>query len=229
MKVILSEVLKANITLVGGHLLSSDEQWSALSEKLGTEVILEGSIPGVAINVTAPGIKSSLDLAPKRYLIGKDRISFQLLPDRTVVEIEYPTTTRMDTLITAVVEAISLNTSTGEVARMFGFNIEAIYKLPSGRRAPEFITQHIFAPEVFPGRGLVLVGGVPRLHFVRDTKHWFINIEPRFGDENSDKVYIAINLHYDKSAKRTDLNRDFLKEGFSEVWKEASSLLKGLQ
>ena len=225
------EVLKANIVLVGSRFFLDPGQIEALGESIDAEIIEADPVPGLSLNISTPGTPSSFDLAPKSLTIGKDRITIMLLPDRTSIEMEYPTTLGINRLAYVSSRAIALNSKEMSNLRAFGFNIEASYRLASGRHARKFIANNFLASEVFEQHGFELEGGAVKLNLRREHKEWNINIEPRAGTGVGDanKVFANVNLHFPNNdpALRSQ-PQPFLTKELDELWKQCNALMEGL-
>ena len=222
------EVLKANLVLLGLRLVHTASQKSAFDSKVNVDTIESSPIP---LPIPIPNIQTGvgqIDLAPKKLTLGRDRIALDLMPDRTTVSIDYPTDANdLEKLAKVARTAIEVSDVGNQQLRAFGFNVEVVYKLTDGEQASEFISRNIYAPGLFQDAGFSIIGGSSQLVLVKDGQLWNVTVEPRFGKPDSNKIFTAINLHYDYEKGGTPPSLAVMTESLVAVWKQAHSLEKG--
>lgn len=223
------EVLKANVVLVGVRLLGTPEQTTEFRMALDTECKESNPIPGLALSISTPGLPSNLDLVPKTLTIGRDRITLQLIPDRTIVEMEYPRCDTLERLNYVTSLAYAHSAVSIQNLRAVGFNLEAVYQLSNGETAGEFMSNRIFSQGLVGESGFKLRGGSTKLHLVRGRKQWVINIEPRLGDNLGSKIFVNMNLHFSNEAGPVMPSQEFIGESLSELWNQAQTMMDDLQ
>ena len=221
------EVLKANLVLVGLRLIRTDDQKAAFDAKIKVDTLVSSPAPGASFNVQSPS--GPLDLIPKTLTLGRDRIAIDLMPDRTTISVEYPTGEH-DLNRLAEIARIAIDTSDvgNQQLRAFGFNIESVYKLTDGELAGDFISNHIFAPGILHNSGFQTIGGSSKLMLLRDDQLWNIGIEPRFGDFESNKVFMTLNLHYVCTSGGPRPSRSTIVKSLKTVWDQAEAIVEGI-
>jgi hypothetical protein len=219
----IEDVLKVNFTQVGVQLLSGPQERAAFNSHVGAEVS-EAVGEGITFGVSPSGFTSPLPMVaqPHVLMLQKERTTLELIPDRSTITRDYPENIgAIDRLSDVAGYAIEMSDIESQEQRAFGFNIEAVYELTSGEKAFQFISSRVFAPHLLRDAGYTLVGGSPRLRFLRGEQIWNITLEPRFGDPDSNRVFIRLNLHKDGSEIPS---KDLIKESLREVWGQSHAI-----
>ena len=217
MTVIVQDVLQANLALVGVELLSSDEERERFVQGAGTDV--SGAIAGVGLP-PIPGLTArSRDLElGQRLRLARDRIELEVVDDRAVIGIEYPSKDKLGRLAEIATLAIKSSDISDHDLKGVGFNMEAVYELTSGLTAYEFLAGRVFAPNLLQAAGYSLRGGSARLHFTRGEEVWNITLEPRFNNPEENRLFASFNLHQNTNRMPKP---DSIKPTLESVWDQA--------
>ena len=185
------EVTKANVVFVGLGLLQSPDELTAFKGAVDTDVISSGGIiiSSIAAATTETG---------RMLSIQRDRIELELTPARSTISQEYPPLdNKLERLATVAGLAIT-HTDLGDATPgAFGFNIEAVYDQESGLTAYEYLAERLFATDLTnEGDDWKLTGGAAKKILESGpTEHWQVNLQPRFNDLATSKIFIGLNLH----------------------------------
>ena len=221
MPVEVQDVLKINIVFVGISVLDDPGKIAAFSDAVGTDVDLlrvgEDIRFGGGISPAASAV--GLGLALQR-----DRINIRSSLDRSTIEREFPLESDLQRL--AEVADKALRGREGEDhPRAFGYNLELVYDQDSGSPAFQYIGKRLFREDTFAPEGWALAGGAGRLVFGSAAGRWTVQIEPRFGDENSSRVYLNLNFH--KEEQRLPDRAEMLRT-FQHVWSQSHDFARCL-
>ena len=179
------------MVLVGVRLITEDER-ASFTRIVGTDVVVEETGPNVTLNLPA----APIHLMPQRLALPKERIALDLQADRTTIIRDYPLKDDLSRFSDVIRYAIE-RSDTGRLSlRAYGFNIETVYDLEEGKTALEYFSTQVFRHSLLGGSAFQLIGGKPQLSMLRDGDLWHVNIEPRFGDPTSGRLFFNWNLHY---------------------------------
>lgn len=211
------DVLQASLALVGVELLGSDEERERFVQGAGTDVA--GAIAGIGLPLI-PGLTTrSRDLELGQSLrLDRDRIELEIVDDRTVIGIKYPSKDKLARLAEIATLAIKSSDISDHDLKGVGFNLEAVYELTSGSTAYEFLAERVFAPGLFQASGYSLRGGSARLHFTRGSEIWNITLEPRFNNPEESRLFASFNLHQNTNRMP---KTDSIKPTLESVWDQA--------
>ena len=211
------DVLKANLTLLGVGLLSSNEERERFGRGAGTDIT--GAVAGIALPPIPglPALSQELELG-QRIRLDRDRIELETVADRTVISIEYPSKDGLDRLSEIAILAISSSDISAQELRAVGFNMEAVYEQTSGATAYEFLAERVFAPKLLQAAGYQIRGGSARLLFTRGDEIWNITIEPRFNRPEETRLFASFNLHQNTNRMPKP---DSIKPTLESVWDQA--------
>lgn len=221
----IGDVLKTNLVLIGVRLLNTPDARAKFDDGVGTDVSETGV--GITLNISVaplPVGPTQLELG-QTLTLNRDRITLELTPDRTTINRDYPSKDDLARLAEVAALAIKSSDTHNLGLRAVGFNIDVVYEQTTGLTALSFLVGRVFVPKLFQSAGYQLQGGAARLHLLRGEQVWNINIEPRFNNPESTKVYASFNLHRDtKSLPQPD----HIKASLEEVWDQAYSIVKSL-
>ena len=189
---IVRDVLKANVVLVGLGLLRDAESVAAFSEAIGSDVLLDDD--GLIVGV--PGVDPKL-LEDSEF--HRKRISIKLLSDRTVFEGEFPTKSSMSKLGDVLAKATESSTRHQGSLSSYGYNLELAFDQSSGVSSLRYLSDRLYSKSEFVPEDWSLVGATGRLFFESPQGRWTIQVEPRFNDPNSSRVFMSINLHKEET------------------------------
>ena len=217
------DVLKINLVLVGIQLLGKPEERSVFGDSVGTEISeVVGS--GVTSSAGPSGYSAPVPALeqPRALILDKERIKLELFPDRSTISRDYPQRSDIDRLAEVTGLAIGSSELGDQQLRAFGFNIEVAWESTSGESALEFISTRVFAPDLFRDSEYRLIGGSPRLQLLLDDMLWNVAIEPRFGDPESNRIFVSMNLHREESEIPTEPD---IRDSLAQVWNHAHAFL----
>ena len=211
MPVNVQDVLKINIVFVGISVLNDSGEIAAFSNAVGTEVVSEGRI-GIVRELS-----SVAPVGGRKLALQRDRINIDSFPDKTIIEREFPSKDDLQRLAEVADEALR-STETEELPRTFGYNLELVYDQDSGSSTFQYIGKHLFQEVAFTPEGWAFEGGAGRLLFSSPAGRWTVQIEPRFNDETSSRVFLNLNFHKEER-RLPDL--DEMLNTFQNVWSQA--------
>ena len=212
------DVLKVSIVLVGVPLLRSPEEIDKFRDDVGTEMVVSGA--GLRIGIPEGNPEPGVSVA-----LNKDRIGIDLTPSRTSVQRDYPLQddlSRMADVIGLAIEA----TDTSETSpRAFGYNIELVFDQTTGKPAIEYLSDRLFRSDLATSLGWEPIGGAGRLFFSDEASRWSLSLEPRFQDEESGRVFLSANRHFDEPRlPRTEE----IQEALEDLWDQAHQFIQQL-
>ena len=210
---IVRDVLRANIVLVGLGLLRDAESIAAFSDAVDSDVILDDA--GLIIGVPGGNAHS-----PESSEFHRERISVKLLPDRTVFEREFPTRSSLHYLTDVLGKA--METRQQGALHAYGFNLELAYDQTSGVPSLRYLGDRLFAKSEFVPADWSLVGATGRQNYDSSRGRWTIQVEPRFNDPDSTRVFMSINLHKEETSL-PDANG--VRQDFESVWDQAYEIV----
>ena len=215
------DVLKANLTLVGVGLLSSQEERERFGKGAGTDV--SGTVAGITLPAIPglPVLGQDLELG-QRLRLDRDRIELEIVGDRTVIGIEYPSKDTLGRLAEIAVLAIRSSNIADHNLSAVGFNLEMVYTQDSGLSAYEFLTKRVFAPNLFQAVGYQIRGGAAKLLLTRGEEIWNITLEPRFNNPEENRLFASFNLHQNTSRMPKP---DTIKPTLESVWDQAHLIM----
>lgn len=209
----ITDILSTNIVLLGINLLESQEKVNAFGKQVKSEVVSETLIASL--------VPEHGDALPRNLQIPKDRISMQCSPGRATVQKEYPEHDQLERLSDITSYAIQNSDLDEGLLISFGFNIDMVLELPPERTASRFLADLLFASSPRPVDEWTIIGGTGTLTFQNEEKQWTIRAEPRFGDRESSKVFLSLNLHIDNQSVP---NRDKIHDFLQSTWANAHAL-----
>ena len=185
------DVLKVNIVLVGVPLLRFSEEVDKFRNDVGTEMIVSGA--GLRVSVPEGNAEPGVSIA-----LNKDRISIDLSPSRTSLARDYPA--QKDLVRMAEVSRLAIEASDTSDAkpRAFGYNIELVFDQTTDKPAIEYLSERLFRGDLATSLGWEPIGGSGRLFFRDGVSRWSLNLEPRFQDEQSGRVFLGANRHFEE-------------------------------
>ena len=207
MAVTVTDVLKANLVLVGVELLRGEEQFKVFRTIVDTEVTIA---PGPGLLIGAP---SDIPLPGHILSLNRDRIVLELSPSRSTINRDYPSKEGWDRLAKVAWHAIATSDLTDQQLRAYGYNIELVYEQNSGLPALRYLGERLFQSALFSDIGWESMGGSGKLNFMDDEERWQVLIEPRLNDAETTKIFLSLNLHKQEQTLPTEENiQDSLKK-----------------
>ncbi len=213
-----SDVLKANVVLVGLGLLRDLESVSAFSERVGSDVLLDD----VGLTVGVPVGKKEL---PSGSEMQRERISVKMLPDRTVIEREFPSRSDLRYLGQVLEKASETAGAQQRALRAYGYNIEVVFGQISEAPSLKYLGARLFGKSEFVPANWSVVGAMGQLYFDSPMGRWTIQLEPRFNDPNGDRVFMSLNLHKEE---HTLPDAGSVRQSLESVWDQAHDIVARL-
>ncbi len=207
------DVLNVNVVLVGLGLLNSPDELEAFQSSIDAEV---RSVAGpLVVGVSTASLETG-----RRYELPRERVSLDSSSGRTTVQREYPTKDDLERLSKIVSCAIEHTDLQNPSPRAFGFNIELVYDQTSGNSAIQYLGERLFGGQDLGVEDMELVGGSGRMVLDSPAGRWAVQVEPRFGDEQSSRVFMSVNYH--KQEQRIP-KLDEIRQHLHEIWEMAKS------
>ena len=212
MAVRFQEVVKANLVLVGFHLLSSQQAVESFKSQAGTEVVSAGIgfVADMNSGLTAPG---------QSLVLNRDRITLETSSSRSAVIRDYPERENLSRFAEIAGLAISNSTDSSDVApSAFGYNVEMVYDQDSGAPAFYYLASRLFKHSLPGVGGGLLVGGTGQLIFDENGRRWQVNVEPRFKDGATSRLFLSLNMHRNEQRLPEE---DEIEASLDETWNKA--------
>lgn len=205
MPIEIQDYLNANLVLVGGSLLNSDDERSSFRQSMDAEIVFSDG----AFAHDLPSPLAPLQAVPARKLqISRHRVEVEVIPSmRSIIKQEYPSDD-MSVLAKTATVAISSTREIGEITA-HGYNIELVYDQTSEPRAVTYIANRVFAalPRI---EGWRPTAGTAAIRFRDSTDNtWNVTIEPRLNEDTTRKVFFRLNLHFSGGPDPEDIGKSF--------------------
>lgn len=178
MSVDITDWLSASFVLVGPGLLSSENEIRSFSSKVSSEIAVESPFGPEAGPL-------------RRIVLNRDRISIDLLSQRSEIKQEYPPDD--PTKLVEVTVAALQDSANKEGITAHGYSVEFVYNQNSYPTAYQYIAKKLVSLSE-PGRNVLGASVQLRLED-NDEGVWNIDIQPRFRRDDTSKVYCSVNLH----------------------------------
>ncbi len=195
MSIEVTDCLSASVVVVGVGLLGSEQELKSFSDSIPTEIVVENRL----------GPEGSLG---RRLQFNKDRILIEITPQRSSIRQEYPSDD-LSILAGVAGNAIKHTTNVQDI-RAHGYNVDLVYAQNSAISASSYIAKRMFS--TFPkNEAWKVIGGHAGLRFQsNDGRMWIADIEPRFRQDDTNKIYFRLNLHV-QGRPDTDTIHDLLR------------------
>ena len=181
------DILKVSIVFIGEELLKTPDQYTAFSDAIDTEVTIE--FPNVATGQFQGNLGSV-----RKIELPKERITLELSENTTVVNIEYPQYESLSRLIEITGHAINNTELDSSSSITLRYIIDLVYDQSSGESALQYVGKRLFGDFKIEIDEWSLGGGIGTLDFNSKEGRWYLQLEPRFRDENATKVFMSLNL-----------------------------------
>jgi hypothetical protein len=186
----LREIINVNFVLLNHGLLSNNAQIQEFEQAVDADVRLEG---GMATNVLTG------ETHPSRTLhLDRDRIVLNLSQLRSTIMREFPLLNSLDEELSRfaeVAEQALSATGLSEVTFDFGYNADMVFDQDAEDTALGFLGNRLLNGRIFSQSGRELVGGTCKVIVEDDSGQWNYTFEPRAGDLQRRRVFVATNLH----------------------------------
>ena len=188
----LREIINVSLVIVNLELLATDDAVQRFQTAADVDVRYGG---GVNIDVISGQSNQSRVLH-----LDRDRINLNLAAARSAITKEFPAINNLEGETSRFAEVVNHALSAGQHinnARYdFGYNAEMVFDQDISPTAFEFLGDRLIKHENIAQPGCQFLGGACRM-VIRDehSRQWTYNLEPRFNDVQTSRVFININLH----------------------------------
>ena len=212
------DVLKVNIVLVGVGLLRLSDEAMKFRDAVGSEMTPSetGMLAGFSLANAEPGVAVSLN---------KDRIKLDLSPSRSMITRDYPLRDELDRLADVIRLAISVTDTSNQQPTGFGYNIELTFDQTTGKLASQYLSDRLFRNDLTTSLGWQQLGGAAQLFFHDQESRWSLTLGPRFQDEDSGRVFMSANRHFDEP-RLPDTDR--IHQSLEALWDQAHQFIQQL-
>ena len=187
----LREIINFSLVIINLELLTSDDALRGFQNAVDADIRHGG---GVSIDAATGQTQQARILN-----LDRDRIVLQLSPTRSSITREFPAVNNLEAearrFAQVVDNALTAGHSLNGARHDFGYNAEIVFDQDYSPTAFEFLGERLLRGErVAPPNGR-FVGGACRMIFVDELGQWTYNLEPRFNDPQTSRVFINVNLH----------------------------------
>ena len=215
--VVVKDVLKANLVLVGVGLLGTATEFNRFSSEVDGEVIASGQSMSMdaQTNLAEPGRLFSLD---------RDRITLDLSRSRSTIARDYPREDDLGRLVEVAWCAINCSEGAGGRIRATGYNLELVFDQTSGEQASRYLARRLFGDGLRDaGLAWELVGGAGRMSYWDGQHQWNIGVEPRFNDPTTTRVFLTVNMHRDGFSPSSS---EEIKASLGKIWRQGDNFIR---
>lgn len=187
----LREIINFSLVILNLELLTSDDQVRDFRNALDGDVRPGG---GVSIDAATGRTQQARTLH-----LDRDRININLSPSRSSITREFPSvdnlTADAERFAHIVDSALTPRHSLEHARFDFGYNAEMVFDQDHSPTALEFLGQQLLRTERIALPNRRFVGGACRLIIADALGQWTYNLEPRFDDLRTSRLFINVNLH----------------------------------
>ena len=217
MTVHLLDAVSNNLVLIGTGLLNHEDQVARFKAAFDLDLRLE-------IGVVANAITGAMEQS-RTFTSNRERTSFSLSPSRTTITREYPTLNDLEKFAEVVTLAIDCSEVDRGELRTFGYNFEMVFDQDTESSAVRYIGERLIGRDRLGETGWELTGGAGRVSFRgADGQRNFV-VEPRFGDEETTRFFLSVNLHRQDTPLPDQLE---ITHTLKALWSEATAFVERL-
>ena len=217
MAVDLLDVVSSNLVLIGTGLLNHENEIERFKTAFDLDMRLE-------IGVVANAVTGTTEQS-RTFTLNRERISLNLSSSRSTITREYPTRSEFTRFAEVVTLAIDCSEVDRRSPRTFGYNIEMVFGQDTGLPAVRYIGERLIGPDHLGESGWELTGGAGRVSFNSAGGRRNFVVEPRFGDEETSRLFLSVNLHQ----QETNLpEQDEITKTLESLWSEAIAFVERL-
>lgn len=219
MVALLQDVVSASLVLVGVGLLNEPDELERFRNAFTSELLVQagpGLVTDMASGVTEPG---------RELTLGRERIRLTLHSSRSTIAIDYPDDDGLDRFAGAIASAVAFTDTKGRVPGAFGYNMDLVLDQDSEEPAIRYIGRGLFRSRLPEALGQNFVGGSGRLIATDTVGRWTIDVEPRFNDNSTSRIFLRVNLHKDEQRLP---NEDEIRKALLQVKDRALAFAGGL-
>ena len=207
------DVLKVDLAFAGIMLLRDVSEIEAFRRSIDADAVVTD--------------KGTFSLG-KRIVLGRERILLEsdISPSiQTIIGREYPTIDGLGRLAEVARCAIVETNLSDQQLQGYICRIDLIYDQDSGLPAATYLANRLFAPDLQSYEGWDLREGSCRMIFAEGENQWAIFVEPRFGNEETNTVYLSVARRMDEQSIP---EQSQIEETLREVWIKAQDFLNRL-
>ena len=215
----LHDALKAEVVFVGVKLLKTPEEIRQFRDRVGFDFQVRS---GTA------GNRETGDFHPiEGIFLQRERIAINSLPDRAIVEKEYPSLDDPTSEWTRLAEITGLAMDCTEEStrnpRACGYNLHLVFDVNSEHETAMSVGARVLTERPLGKSGWQLVGGSGRMIFGDGNRRWTFNLQPQqVANPTNNRVNISTNLHIEESRVPTGAE---IRRTLSELWGETHEFI----
>ena len=187
----LREIINFSLVILNLELLTSDDAVRAFRNAIDADIRYGG---GVAIDAATGQTEQA-----RMLHLDRDRINLNLSPSRSSVTREFPAVSNLKADAERFAHIVNSAVTVGNVPdggwHDFGYNAEMVFDQDQSSTAVEFIGERLFKSENIESPGRRFFGGACRLIILDELGQWTYNLEPRFNDLQTPRIFANVNLH----------------------------------
>ncbi len=207
------DVLKVDLAFAGIMLLRDFDEVESFRRSIDADAVVND--------------KGPLSFS-KRILLGRERIILEsdITPSfQTTLSREYPTFDGLGRLAEVARCAIVETNLSDQQLQGYICRIDLIYDQDSGLPAATYLANRLFAPNLQCYEGWDLREGSCRMIFAEGENQWAIFVEPRFGNEETNTVYLSVARRMDEQSIP---EQSQIEETLREVWIKSQDFINRL-
>lgn len=191
MPVNLREIINFSFVIVGLELLPSDGALRSFQSGVDVEIRRGG---GLSVDATTGQSQQARILN-----LDRDRIILNLSPVRSNVTREFPSISNLETEASRFGHVVDCALNAGLNLKSsrydFGYNAEMVFDQDVSPTAFQFLGERLLRSEQLALPDSQFVGGSCRMIFVDTLGQWTYNLDSRFQEKQTSRVFINVNLH----------------------------------
>ena len=187
----LREIINFSLVVVNLDLLASEGSFTGFQNAVDADIRQGG---GVSIDVATGQPQQA-----RMLHLDRDRINVNLSPARSSFTREFPSVSSLPEDATRFAHVVNSAFLAGghlsDASHSFGYNAEMVFDQDLAPTAFEFIGNQLIRSDRVAAPDRVFLGGACRMIFSDELGQWTYNLEPRFNDVQSPRVFVNVNLH----------------------------------
>ncbi|MDE2786382.1 MAG: hypothetical protein OXL37_06930 [Chloroflexota bacterium] len=187
----LREIINFSLVIVNLELLASEGSFQGFQSAVDADIRHGG---GVSIDAATGQTQQARILH-----LDRDRVNLNLSPARSSVTKEFPAVDGLAAeaarFAQIVNSALLAGNDLGGALYDFGYNAEMVFDQDSNPTAFEFLGERLLRKERVAPPNRQFLGGACRMIIRDELGQWTYNLEPRFNDPQTPRVFVNVNLH----------------------------------
>ena len=190
------EQVEASFVLLDQELLKSTDQKSDFRQRSALEAVVE---PTVIVPSSGSGLAAA---EGHKITFPRERITVLLSDVRSAVTMGFPNGDDDLRKMSDIIEsAIALTELPAGARWSFGFNASIVHAQSTGDTAATYISRRLIDQRLFDAVGAEVTGATVNVVAGSDARpQWNLRLEPRFNDQETARVFMALNHHFEESA-----------------------------